>query len=222
MTVTPQLGLAAFTCPHCRAHAQQDWASAGFQDKDGYSVPGPSLQASTCYSCREHAVWLVEDSRPFSGPTTGRLIHPVTDVSAPAPNADLDPAVQELYAEAAAVANLSPRSASALLRVALESLLQSHYNSEQRLNDLIGRAAADGLPKAAQQAMDYVRFTGNASAHELHSDDTPQTVEVLFGLVNLAAQYLLSMPKQTADLFATLPPEKQDQVAKRDGHPTDG
>ena len=101
--------------------------------------------------------------------------------------------VLALYEEACSVADLSPRSASALLRTALEVLTSNHLGQAGvKLNDAIGKLVAAGrLEGELQRAMDLLRLTGNWAVHprELQLDDeSSQNVEALFELLNLVVE----------------------------------
>jgi len=125
--------------------------------------------------------------------------------------------VAALYDEASTVVQLSPRSASALLRLALEVLLEELYpDNRGNLNAVIGAAVEDGLPQGVQQTMDYMRFSGNQSVHEFHHDDTLETATTLFGLLNIVVERLITQPNQLADLYDSLPDTFRQSVKKRD------
>jgi hypothetical protein len=124
--------------------------------------------------------------------------------------------VARLYDEASTVASLSPRSASALLRLSLEVLLEGLYPDAGDLNKKIGAAVADGLPRPVQQTMDFLRFNGNQSVHKFHHDDTAETASTLFTLLNVVVEQLISQPKQLASLYEGLPEGFRNQVDRRD------
>ena len=117
----PELGSDAFDCPHpaCGTYAQQTFGMLGMGidagdygsrtewigDSDGWRV-------SQCARCRNYSFWLDEE-----------LLWPTTVQAGPPANPDSPPSVIELYNEARSVANTSPRSAAALLRLALQILV---------------------------------------------------------------------------------------------------
>lgn len=129
--------------------------------------------------------------------------------------------VVALYEEAASIADLSPRSAAALLRTALEVLTSNHLGQAgARLNDAIGNLVAQGqLDPELQQAMDIVRVTGNGAVHprevQLDEDDT-QSVQALFELLNLTVERLIARPQRIARIYEQLPKDKLDQINRRD------
>jgi len=201
---TPEFKKAAFNCPSCEAYAAQNWRSLHFSGSGGQS----GVELATCRSCGRASVWLdVEDAV---------MIWPV-GLGGPPPSEDMPAAVATIYDEARSIANLSPRSASALMRLALEALLTELYPDAGNLNDTIGAAAADGLARPIINAMDVLRFSGNASIHEISREDTPETVNALASILNLVVERLITEPKQIAAMHAQLPPGVLAQIEKRDG-----
>jgi hypothetical protein len=214
----PTYRATAFNCPHCGALCQQDWATCWATGVDTQVEFDPNLETSTCFACGERAVWLrhfkVHQGLPR---TDARLLHPTTQKGGPPRVANMPPDVAVIYDEASEVVNLSARSASALLRLALQLLLQGLYpKHKDKLNLLIKAAVADGLPPGVQQTMDYIRFTGNESVHNFHHDDTTETANTLFGLLNFAVERLITQPQQLEALYGSLPETFRKQVDERD------
>jgi ribosomal protein L37AE/L43A len=112
----PQPDRDRFVCPSCEAFAAQrtskDVVATGLPVAGG-GTQSPILagwQATLCDSCNEPAVW-----------RDGAMIWP-TRTLGPLPAADMPDNVRAIYSEARQVGNASPRSAAALLRLALEEL----------------------------------------------------------------------------------------------------
>lgn len=214
---TPRFKTKSFTCPHCGANCQQSWATCSAQDDDSGNAFDPSLYVSTCFVCNAEAVWLERKVSQGSLARVGRLIHPVAERGGPPRSSDMPENVSALYDEASTVVTLSPRSASALLRLALEVLLEELYPDDAgNLNAMIGAAVKDGLPERVQKTMDYMRFSGNQSVHKFHHDDTPETAATLFNLLNIVVERLITQPQQLESLYEGLPEGFKDQVEKRD------
>lgn len=212
----------SFTCPHCRAHAQQHWAVCITQSVvDGDEVEEkPGIEVSTCLVCKRQAIWRTYYARPGGnfGFWKVELLYPraVPD-EVPQLNSDAPTDVADLYQEAAGVLPVSPRAASALLRLALEALLRDLYPDEDNLNNLIGLAVRDGLPERVQKTMDILRFNGNQSVHDLRHEDTVETASTLFQLLNIVVDQLVSQPKQLDQMYGTLPQGVRDKIERRDG-----
>lgn len=128
--------------------------------------------------------------------------------------------VLALYAEARSVVDLSPRSASALLRTGLEVLAHNHLEQAGVvLNDAIGNLVRAGkIDEELQQAMDFLRLTGNGAVHpkELQLDDQANNAEALFELLNLAVERLIRRPQKIRKLYEQIPESKRQAVEKRD------
>lgn len=139
-----------------------------------------------------------------------------TALGGPAPNGDMPHDVTVIYNEARSVMTLSPRAASALLRLALEALLTGLYPDAGNLNDTIGAAAAAGLSRQIVNAMDVLRFNGNAAIHEIGREDTAETAAALSRILNLVVERLITEPRQIAEMHAELPPGVLAQIERRD------
>jgi hypothetical protein len=75
-----------------------------------------------------------------------------------------------------------------------------------------------GLPARIQQALDVVRVIGNNAVHpgQIDLKDDQGTVTVLFELLNLIAQHMISEPKAVQEMYDKLPQSAREQIAKRD------
>lgn len=217
--VTPSLRASSFACPFCGALAQQTWADCYSQNPETGDHADPALSVSECFACGGETVWRRWIESGNGGGWTierGVIIYPVSAKFGPARHEDMPADVAAVYDEASTVASLSPRSASALLRLALEVLLNDLYPEAGDLNTKIGAAVAAGLPRQVQQTMDVMRFNGNQSVHEFRSDDTPETATTLFNLLNIVVEQLISQPKQLEQLYSGLPEGVRKQVDRRD------
>jgi hypothetical protein len=145
------------------------------------------------------------------------MVYPVGS-PAPLPNADLPDDVKADYLEASSIVQLSPRAAAALLRLAVHKLIMSLGGAGKSLSDDIGSLVHTGLLPTIQQALDVVRVVGNNAVHpgELDLRDDMETATQLFHLVNIIAEYMISVPKQVQTAFGNLPVGEQAKVAKRD------
>lgn len=174
-----------------------------------YSSGGASdVATATCAACRRSSVWWDQEDPAI-------MVWPLEGGGVP-PAEDMPEAVALIYNEARSVVKQSPRSASALLRLALEGLLNDLYPDATNLNDAIGKAAADGLPRRVIDSMDVLRFNGNAAIHEVSREDTPQTAAALFKVLNIVVRHLITEPREIASLHSELPEGVRAQIEKRD------
>lgn len=243
MNVTPELGLPAYTCPHCRALAQQSWSKVATQRL--------SLTPQTVFdSLRDNATQFA--AQPIglrAALPSGSLLQNVIDVTtlqigrctacnlatiwlcgtmlfpqrndAPPPSPDLPEAAKADYEEAALVLPHSPKAAAALLRLALEKMCVSLLNRKGSINELIGDFVALGVPPQVQSAMDILRVTGNNAVHagKMDNIDDQATAVALFGLLNLITDVLITQPKHVAEMYAGLPEGAKAAIEKRDRKP---
>ena len=136
----------------------------------------------------------------------------------PPPNPDLPDHITTDYEEAGTILELSPRGAAALLRLCIQNLCKYLGKPGKNLNDDIGALVAKGLDGRVQQALDTVRVLGNEAIHPgtLDLKDDRQTVKKMFGLVNVIAETMITIPRERDDLFNTLPENKRKAIDNRD------
>jgi len=177
----------------------------GSRAANGHANP---IRVGRCDQCHEHTLWLKDT-----------MVYPDTG-TAPQPNPDLPAPVKETYLEAASIALKSPRGAAALLRLAIQVLCKELGEGGEKINKDIGELVKKGLPERVQQALDIVRVTGNNAVHPGQIDvDDPDVVARLFELLNVIAEYCISMPNRIGNLYSALPQTALEQIQKRDGAP---
>ena len=199
-----------FHCPYCQVFAMQSWSTQispfsliwtseqGHQLHTGEAIriDGENVEVSLCASCGLPTLWVKKT-----------VIYPVVNQSPPA-NADLPDEIKEVYVEAGAISQQSPRAACALLRLAIEMLLR-HLGEKGTINDGIRNLVKKGLDPMIEQSLDIVRVTGNNAVHPGVIDfDDASDVQPLFELINLIADSLLTRPKKVKELHDRLPKRK--------------
>jgi hypothetical protein len=202
----PQYQVGAFNCPLCGAYADQIWSHCTVVRNNG-NIQLDELQTAYCRHCTKDTVWY-----------GGTMVYPSSG-DAPHPNPDLPDDIRTDYEEARAILSRSARGAAALLRLAIQKLCKHLGEPGKNIDEDIGSLVKKGLLVQVQQALDVVRVVGNESVHPGQIDlrDDPQTATMLFGLVNLIAERMISEPKQVQALFDALPQGKKDGIARRDG-----
>ena len=234
----PSAGKDAFDCPSCGAYAHQTWHRTELRSVPADAVRHPSsetaillehlafsfqalaqqgvgahvtaasgLYASRCDRCHALALWFDR-----------RLIWPRTG-AAPSAHAGLPEDVKNLYEEAAAIADDSPRGAAALLRLAVDTLCRAVAPNKKSLNDCIAELVERGLDDETRQSLDAVRVIGNRAVHTRAwavSGDDARTVAALFRAVNRIAETLADRPGETERLYRDLPSEERAKIEKRD------
>ena len=228
--VPPSVSKTAFNCPHCDVLTTQEWyllyvgslqsgrspLGAGLigwdlniqvcQDRK-VSRKLSDVLASQCFDCRRISVWI--DSK---------IVHPQRG-TAPAANADLPEDIRRDYDEASSILSLSPRGAAALLRLALQKLCKELGQPGKNINDDIKALVKGGLDPVIQQAFDSIRVVGNKAVHpgEIDLREEPGTAEKLFGILNLIAEAMISVPKHVKEFYEDLPKKELEKIEKRDG-----
>jgi predicted nucleic-acid-binding Zn-ribbon protein len=242
----PEHGNKKFQCPHCNTVASQEWFTAnnagstardiihhlylnyrpsitdyaqehiasflkeigrGFQDNFFDLVP-KGFSVATCSSCGDFTLWVYKE-----------IVYP-KKTTLPPPNEDLNEDIKALYLEASSILVDSPKGATALLRLALQKLLEQVGKSGKNINNDIKSLVAEGLSPKIQQALDLLRVIGNNAVHpgQINLDDNTEIAQKLFGILNFIAEELITKPKELENLYADLiPSDTQDHIKQRDG-----
>lgn len=205
----PKRGIKAFTCPHCGVLARQYHYSVSqldLGDSNQYAT-NDWLASTICEHCGEAALWLKET-----------MIFPNRG-TAPLPNPDMPTEVKSDYEEAASIATLSPKAATALLRLAIQKLSVHLGGKGKNINDDIALLVKNGLPEKIQQALDVVRVVGNNAVHPGQIDiDKSDVAANLFHLINVIVETMITTPKKINTLYTGLPRPALDAIEKRDGN----
>lgn len=163
-----------------------------------------------------------DDGAPLFMPVIRtNVLYPISDPNIPAPNSDMPSDVMKDYQEAKLVFPFSAKSSAALLRLAVQKLCKYFGGKGKNMNDDIKSLVKKGLPPHIQQALDIVRVIGNESVHpgEIDVNDTPETAQKLFDLVNEIVDDRISKLKKQAEideLYRNLPENKLVEIRKRD------
>lgn len=205
----------AFTCPHCDVYANFYWQEAkeeAWLQGGGRSYIDNGLHVATCTHCSGRVVWFVNDYNSY-------MLWPFGIANAPLLHDEMPEDVKADYIEARSISALSPRGASALLRLGIQKLCKHLGGKGENINEDIGALVKKGLPVQIQQALDVVRVTGNNAVHpgELRLEDKPEIAAALFGLLNLIVDNRIAEPKRVEALYTALPEGVRKGVEKRDG-----
>lgn len=193
-----------------------------------------TLAVSHCFACGKPIIWKVATA--FSGQNplesnikinghaadvAAMIWPPLGSSDVPPPNDDLDEDIKDDYFEAASVLSLSPRSAAALIRLALQKFLKAHAGqSGDRINNDIGELVASNPDISERQCkiMHTLRIIGNHAVHpgQLDVSSNPGMVLAMFELLNQLAYDLVTRPKQEQALWDSLPASKTQAV--ENGH----
>jgi hypothetical protein len=205
-----------FHCPHCGVYSEQIW-SESISAPYRYAKPNghiehisyhlKNIRTALCYKCKDFSIWL---SVNMIFPTSGNV---------ETANEDLSEEIILLYNEAKSIVNLSPRGASALLRLALQKLCKELGEKGKNINDDIASLVKKGLPSTIQKALDTIRVVGNNAVHpgQIDFDDNPDVAFVLFRYINVIANHFITIPNSIDKGYELLLPEKdKEKIEKRD------
>ncbi|WP_226619741.1 DUF4145 domain-containing protein [Cytobacillus firmus] len=235
--VFPALGLRSFSCPRCGVYCPQklyiinyaqngisktliafeedakNYRSIRFREEPGKprkeNIRDWDFYVTICSECEKYAIW-----------ENQKMLFPVkTDL--PDPADDMPENIKKIYIEAAQVFKHSPRSSSALLRLAIETLipqLPDYQITKKRLVDMIGELVAQGIPAHIQKALDSIRLYGNQGIHtaEIVEEDNGEIGTFLFALINRIVKELISDKKAIDEFYNSFPESKLAAIEQRD------
>jgi len=201
----PEFKKENFNCPHCGVYAKQWWHQLIYNNYGNYV--NTAMAASFCEHCKKLAYW-----------TNGLMVLPTTGM-VELPNPDMPEECAKDFLEARDIINLSPRGATALLRLCIQKLMISLGKKGKNINDDIGALVKEGLPPLIQQSLDVCRVVGNNAVHpgEINLDDSPEIALSLFKLINIIVYDRITKPKEVEALYSSLPVGALDAIKNRDG-----
>lgn len=209
--VAPEKGEKSFTCPHCHTLSSIKYQNVLFDEDKKMTTSGQyyyitRMTVGRCLTCGKKIIWIDDE-----------YIYP--DIQQEEPNPDMPEGVLQLYNEAGSIYNKSPRAACALLRLAIDRLCNELGETNKDIDKNIAALVKKGLPEGVQEALDVVRVVGNKAVHPGQIDfdvDSVETVNVLFGLINIIVDRLISEPKKIKAYYQMLPEGTREKIEERD------
>ena len=245
----PEFQKEVFECPHCKTTAQQTFATDKSMLKDfikksvedGYyeyrigvdantqkniadflneifrvnvkeyinSMNREGVSTSKCASCHEYLIWFQKEN-----------VHPKM-LRMPEASDDMPPKVRDIYNEARGVEPASYRAAAALLRLAIEELLNELKikPKEKKLYFRIKHLQEEGkLPDEVIDGLNAVRIAGNLGVHpgeiNLLEEDSEATLYQLFDLINFIVDRMISEPKRAEEISKKFLKNKESAGSK--------
>lgn len=214
MAATPPVfGLTAFSCPHCDAYAKQTWFEVKAVRAGILPIVIDGVNVALCDHCATWSIWM-----------SAGMVFPVGKRSGEPPLDGMPANVRALYEEARDVASRSPRSGAALLRLALQTLIDDLEPGVADLNRKIGSLVAKGLSPEISNAMDIVRVIGNNSVHpgQIDIQEDATLVPALFSLLNLIVEQVVVRRAAIDALFEGLPEGARNAISRRDSVSPEG
>jgi hypothetical protein len=145
----------------------------------------------------------------------GWLLYPIAG-EAPIPHQDLPNNIKDIYNEANSIQQQSPRAAAALLRLALEMLIEAldknipskHDDLYKKINYLYSEKRI--IDEIIYKMMHSIRILGNENIHpgQIILSDDKKTSTSLFCLINFIVEKTITIEKMTNTIFNLIPEEK--------------
>lgn len=225
----PEHAKGQFHCPFCGVFAKQRWShleavgdsysTANRQTFNGRVYDSNIIKLTTTTG-KLPEIWTISVCEHCGGMSVWNqtsMIFP-KKITVEQPNSDLSVEIQADYLEAANVLNDSPRSAAAILRLALQKLCIQLGENGKNINDDIAALVKKGLNPTIQKSLDALRITGNNAVHpgELDLKEDTTRVVKLFGLLNFISEKMITEPKEISDFYDDLPEDSKKAVEERD------
>lgn len=245
MSYDLKYGSEKFRCPHCHVVAQQAWISnyrlrsiviniynhifldyrlnirdyqkdtiaeflktAKSEFANNYnSLIADNLSIATCNSCSNYSLWIDK-----------KMVFP-RELPIEPPNDDLNEEIKALYNEASKIFLDSPRGSTALLRLALQKLLNQIGKEGKNINNDIKELVKSGLSAKIQKTLDLLRVVGNNAVYpgQINLDDNSEVALKLFRILNIIADEMITKPKEIDTLYDDIIPEEtKGHIEKRD------
>ena len=229
--IAPEYRKPDFHCPHCDVYSHQNWSDICRYNRDFFIKEAryflhrkgtaylesflneiytnsyiSDSSFAFCEHCQKYSIWINE-----------KMIYPHSS-TAPLPIDEMPENVKELFNEARAVLNQSPRGACALLRLAIQYIVKELGEDEKNLNKEIDSLVEKGLPEKMQQALDTIRVIGNNAIHpgKIDVKDNLEIAHSLFKLLNFISEKMIKDNKEIENIFSSLPKDAKETIKKRD------
>ena len=210
----PELDKDAFNCPFCGVYAAQFWSSNVVYGSESESYAGSrfnvngkieGFKVSKCSHCHQLIIWNYR-----------KMLFP-RKMTVPDPSNDISDNIKEIYIEAGEVPIDSPRASGALIRIALELLLQSINKNTMGLNENINKLIESQIPVQLIKALTILRVNGNDIMHtgEIKILEKKEDVTYLFDLFNMIVEELITRPRKLDESYNRIPESKRKQIENK-------
>jgi hypothetical protein len=212
-----------FRCLHCGTVTYQTAPLVKFVSKRG-TTGNPRFRARQCDECFRLTVWVERADYSISPIGSGPflLVFPLS--AGPKPHSEMPQRALAVYEEARLIAERSPRGAAALLRLALQTLVDELVPGTASLDAKIAKLVRRGLSAQVQRAMDILRITGNNAVHpgQIEFAENPKLVPEMFSLLNLVVEQMIVRQERIDLLYRSMPEEARRRIERRDAETSGG
>lgn len=221
-----KLNEVLLNCPICKVTSNSELLQIG-----GPNIVRDNYYTAECKSCHELVFFRfqkfrgIKDSRAGAVKIPdlshgGELLHPKTKLG-PEPLEQMPDDIKTIFNEAREVAQISSRSAAALLRLALQMICEQLEPKAKDINEALKNLVGKGLPEDLQQACDSIRDIGNSSVHSktinANLENDAELVDFLFYMINIIVDRIIVFPLKAKNTYSKLPQNIRDKITKRDG-----
>lgn len=207
----PTFHLTAFHCPLCNTYAHMKWSTLIFEpDNCG-------IYTAKCCKCKMDSIWRSTIDTPNKINSTN-MIYPDVKLNI-LPEADMPDHIKLDFEEAKSVYYQSPKSAAALLRLALQKLCKHLGEPGENINtDLKSLVTKGTIASNITKAADTVRIVGNNAVHPgvMNDEDIDFIAGKMFNLINFIVKKTITEPRELEDLYEMTPESARAAVQRRD------
>ncbi len=138
------------------------------------------------------------------------MIYP-RKANVPEPIEGMPEEVKEDYIEASKIVNDSPRSACALLQVALEKLMNELGYKNGKLYEKINKFVGEDRGSDLEHSLTIVRVIGNDSVHSgvLDIKDNKPIAVALFNILNYIVEDTITKRRKIDEIYNIIPDSKK-------------
>ena len=197
----------AFNCPYCGVYAHQTWHDYVVYGDGTYTnfyTAGTlkELSVSKCSHCGNIVIW---DQKNMLKPAK---------MAVPDPSEDVPKDIKEIYIEAGKVLIYSARASGALMRLALELLLQQINKNDLKLNENVNKMKESNISGPLIKALTILRVNGNDIMHTgvINIFEKKEDITYLFDLFNMIVEELITRPKKLDESYSRIPESKRKQA----------
>lgn len=216
----------SFTCPYCDNTSPQKWFASermtqvnSYDNSSGEYVSASHQSLFDAFWGHEDKAWAFAQCSHCKRLTvwkSGKMIDPEPVVGIP-PNNEMPDRVLEIYQEASSVFFKSPRASAALLRLALQILLEILLGDDAKkgiAENIIILQEKQSCSVQLIKAMDIIRHEGNESVHpgEINLNDNEDEAKYLFILLNMICEECFAAPKRLQESYSMIPERKRIRI----------
>ena len=203
-------------CPYCGVKSQHKYLNliyGTYELLDNSPPISESFDSSVYLLSNFHAIQC-QSCEAYSIFNDKEMIYPLNS-DVPVPCEDMPNNIIEIYNEAKKVLVISPKSACALLRLALENLMDYLKVDGKNLKEKICKYCDEyHVDESLKKSFHILRIVGNEAVHPgtINIDDNEDIARSLFGILNYIVDETITRKNKIDKIFDDLPKNKTKDI----------